>query len=160
MNKIGNNIADFRKRRGMTQEELAEKMCVTAQAVSKWERDTSYPDVIALSTLAKVLDVSVSEIIEGAQEIPELREAPREEIDRRVILIKVNAGEMQVMVRIPVVAMKKAIENGTLKNIVGDDAFPQVAATLEMVDAGLTGPLVTVDNEAVHIKIMVENYES
>ena len=34
---IGENIASFRKRSGLTQEELSEKMCVTAQAVSKWE---------------------------------------------------------------------------------------------------------------------------
>ncbi len=159
MNTIGQNIADFRKRRGMTQEELAEKMCVTAQAVSKWERDTSYPDITVLATLANVLDVSVAEIVEGVREIPELHEAPQEEIDRRVILIKVNELETNVTARFPVTAMKKAIENGTMMAIVGKDAFPQVAVVLEMVDVGLTGPLVTVDDGDTHIKITVENYE-
>ncbi len=159
MNTIGQNITNIRKRRGMTQEELAVKMCVTAQAVSKWERDVSYPDVAALSTLAKVLDVSVTEIVEGVREIPELHEASQEEIDRRVIFIDVKARETHITVRFPVTAMKKAIENGTLENIVGKDAFPQVVGTLEMVDWGLTGPLVTVDDGDTHIKISVENYE-
>lgn len=159
MNTIGQNIANFRKRLGMTQEELAEKMCVTAQAVSKWERDTSYPDITVLADLGKVLNVSVAEIIEGVREIPELREAPQEEIDRRVILIDVKAEETYIAVHFPVTAMKKAIENGTLKNIVGKDAFPQVASVLEMVDLGLTGPLVTVDDGGAHIKITVEDYE-
>lgn len=159
MNTIGQNIANFRKRQRMTQEELAEKMCVTAQAVSKWERDASYPDVVVLSTLAKVLDVSVAEIVEGVREIPELHEAPQDEIDRRVLLIVVKAGETHVTARFPVTAMKKAIENGTLKDIVGKDAFPQVAGTMEMVDLGLIGPLVTVDDGDTHIKITVENYE-
>ncbi len=39
---IGENIAALRKKAGMTQEELSEKMCVTAQAVSKWENDVSH----------------------------------------------------------------------------------------------------------------------
>ena len=160
MNTIGQNIADFRKRRGMTQEELAEKMCVTAQAVSKWERDTSYPDVSTLSTLANVLNVSVAAIIDGAKAVPELHEAPQDEIDRRVLLIEVKTGETYVTVRFPVTAMKKAIENGTLEKIVGKDVFAQVVMTLEMADLGLTGPLVTVDNEATHIQITVENDES
>ena len=41
---IGQNIAYYRKKMGITQEGLAEKMNVTSQAVSKWENDLSYPD--------------------------------------------------------------------------------------------------------------------
>ncbi|MCI9449669.1 MAG: helix-turn-helix transcriptional regulator [Clostridiales bacterium] len=41
-NSIGQNIAYYRKKLGMTQEGLSEKMNVTAQAVSKWENDISY----------------------------------------------------------------------------------------------------------------------
>ena len=42
MNTIGRNIAYFRKQKNMTQEELAEKMSVTAQAISKWECEISH----------------------------------------------------------------------------------------------------------------------
>lgn len=143
----------------MTQEELAEKMSVTAQAVSKWERDASYPDITAIPILAKVLGVSVTEIIEGAQEAPEIREAAPDVIDRRIISIKVKVGETYVTARFPVTAMKKAIENGMLKQIVGEDAFTQVAGAFEMVDLGLTGPLVTVDDGDTNIRITVENHE-
>ena len=57
MNTIGQNIAYFRKQKNMTQEELAEKMSVTAQAISKWECDASYPDIITVQALSKVLFV-------------------------------------------------------------------------------------------------------
>ena len=45
MTVIGENIAALRRKAGLTQEELSEKMCVTAQAVSKWENDLSCPDI-------------------------------------------------------------------------------------------------------------------
>jgi len=60
MNKImGEVICGLRKEKGMTQSQLAEKVCVTAQAVSKWETGESNPDIIMVPELAKVLDVSV-----------------------------------------------------------------------------------------------------
>ena len=61
MNTIGENIAYFRKQKKMTQEELAEKMSVTPQAVSKWECNSSYPDITVMHALAKMLfNVAVS----------------------------------------------------------------------------------------------------
>ena len=42
---IGNRISKYRKEKGMTQEELANKMGVSSQAVSKWENDASCPDI-------------------------------------------------------------------------------------------------------------------
>ena len=51
METIGKRIARYRKDKHMTQEELAGKMGVSAQAVSKWETDTSCPDITALPQL-------------------------------------------------------------------------------------------------------------
>ena len=44
-------LANARRDKGLTQEELAAKLGVTPQAVSKWERSTSYPDVVMLSSI-------------------------------------------------------------------------------------------------------------
>ena len=49
----------------MTQSDLAEKMCVTDKAVSKWERDLSYPDIASLPKLAEILGVSVDELMQA-----------------------------------------------------------------------------------------------
>ena len=65
MKSIGETIASLRKKKGMTQNELAEKMNVTDKAVSKWERDLSCPDVNTISKLAYVLDTSVDELLQA-----------------------------------------------------------------------------------------------
>ena len=57
-------IAALRKEQGMTQLELAEKMWVTDNAVSKWERDLSFPDVNSLPKLAESFHVSVDELMQ------------------------------------------------------------------------------------------------
>lgn len=61
---FGATIAALRKAQGMTQLELAEKMGVTDKAVSKWERDLSFPDVSSLPKLAEIFGVSVDELMQ------------------------------------------------------------------------------------------------
>lgn len=58
-------ISSLRKAKGMTQLELAEKMGVTDKAVSKWERDLSYPDINTIPKLADLFDTSVDELMQG-----------------------------------------------------------------------------------------------
>ena len=65
MKSIGETIAYLRKEKGMTQNELAEKMNVTDKAVSKWERDLSCPDINTISKLADILDISVEELLKA-----------------------------------------------------------------------------------------------
>jgi transcriptional regulator with XRE-family HTH domain len=55
---FGNKIADARKAKNMTQEQLAELMSVTRQSISRWESDQSYPDMDKIVFLAKILGVS------------------------------------------------------------------------------------------------------
>ena len=64
-NKIGKFIASLRKEKGLTQQELGDKLFVTDKAVSKWERGLSLPDISLLKKLAEALDVDVIDIIEG-----------------------------------------------------------------------------------------------
>ena len=64
---IGNNIKYFRKESGMTQDELAEELNVTRQALSNWERGKTEPDIETLTKIAEILDVSVEELIYGEE---------------------------------------------------------------------------------------------
>lgn len=61
---FGTMIATMRKENGLTQLELAEKMGVTDKAVSKWERDLSFPDVNSLPKLADIFNVTVDELMQ------------------------------------------------------------------------------------------------
>ena len=63
--KLGQYIAQCRKRRGMNQKELAGLLHVTEQAVSRWERGVGYPEITLLISLAQALHVSVVELMEG-----------------------------------------------------------------------------------------------
>ena len=65
---MGMMIAAKRKEFGMTQLELAEQMGVTDKAVSKWERDLSYPDINSLPKLAEVFDMSVDDLMQVKRE--------------------------------------------------------------------------------------------
>ena len=58
---IGERICELRKKAGWSQEELAVKLEVTRQSVSKWESGRSYPDITILPQLAAVLNCSVSD---------------------------------------------------------------------------------------------------
>ncbi len=65
---IDDNIKRFRKKKGMSQEELAIGLHVVRQTVSKWEQGLSVPDAEAVLKIAKLLDVSVNEILGVQQE--------------------------------------------------------------------------------------------
>lgn len=62
MTMIGDKIADLRKSRKLTQEELANIVGVSAQSVSKWENSLTTPDIMLLPTLASALDVTVNDL--------------------------------------------------------------------------------------------------
>lgn len=66
---MGKFIIKKRKEHGMTQTQLAEKLGVSFQAISKWENGLAYPNVEILSLLAKTLDVTVDEILDGCESV-------------------------------------------------------------------------------------------
>lgn len=65
----GEKIAQLRKNANLTQAELGEKLGVTAQAVSKWERDMAEPDLGTFSKLASILGISVEEFLDTTHEV-------------------------------------------------------------------------------------------
>ncbi|MEG0663869.1 MAG: helix-turn-helix transcriptional regulator, partial [Clostridia bacterium] len=63
MEKIGEIIAEKRKEKNMTQGQFAEKLSITHQAVSKWERGEAMPEISKLMEVAKILEISLDEIL-------------------------------------------------------------------------------------------------
>ena len=60
--KTGKFISDSRKKHGMSQKDLAERLNITDKAVSKWERGLSFPDISMLIPLSEVLEVTLYQI--------------------------------------------------------------------------------------------------
>ena len=72
---IGSNIKTLREERKLTQEQVAEKLGITFQAVSSWERDEYKPDTDKLIRLAEIFDVSISSIAEEKRNTFKTKEA-------------------------------------------------------------------------------------
>lgn len=65
---LGENIAALRKNRGFTQEELAKRLGVSPQAVSKWENGTACPDIALLPEIADIFSVTVDDLMRAPAE--------------------------------------------------------------------------------------------
>ena len=81
MTTIGEKITSLRKEKNLTQSELGEALCVSPQAVSKWERDQAQPDIDTLVRMATLFGVSMDELLKGTpapekEEKEEVRETP------------------------------------------------------------------------------------
>jgi len=82
--QIGANISAYRKRRGLTQAGLAEKLNYSDKAVSKWERGESVPDVVTLMGISQQLGVTVNELLKDPNELP-VDTGPVEKTMERVV---------------------------------------------------------------------------
>lgn len=97
---INENIKHFRKTRGMSQEEMAVKLNVVRQTVSKWEKGLSIPDADVLIEMANLLDVSVSQLLgieesihsngNLAEELAELNEQLARKKQKEKLLYQAN----------------------------------------------------------------------
>ena len=79
---LNDNLKRIRQKKGFTQEELAARVNVVRQTVSKWEKGLSVPDADLLQSLADVLEVSVSELLGAAAIEPENRDEVAQQLAR------------------------------------------------------------------------------
>ena len=158
---LGNRIAEARRAKSMTQEELAERLGISAQAVSKWENDVSCPDISLLPTLARELGLTLDELLTGKQPAPvSLPPAEaRKPLDQMLLRILVHsANDYTVKVNLPLPLVKAAIEMGMSMPQVGDSLKGiDIAQLLSMVEAGVVGKLVEVESsDGDTVEIFVE----
>ena len=167
METIGKRISENRKRKNIKQDELAEMLCVSPQAVSKWENDLSCPDISLLPKLSKILGITVDELLSGKQETSAVfvPEENRKDINEMMFRVVVNSSEGdKVRVNIPCALAKIALDCGMeMPQISGNDsvnsAFKNIdlAKIFEMVEKGVIGNLVEVEShEGDIISIFVE----
>ena len=67
--QIGKTIRKYRKEKGITQEEMANRLGVTTPAVNKWEKGTSCPDITLLAPIARLLGISLDTLLSFQEEL-------------------------------------------------------------------------------------------
>lgn len=162
-NSIGNRISQFRKEKGYTQEEMAEKLGVTPQAVSKWENDISYPDILLLPKIAEMLGITVDELLSGERKKDTnfLLEGQRKNIDDMMFRIYVNSADGdKVRVNLPMALVKMGLEMGMkMPQVSGNNSLKDIdfEQLIFMVESGLIGKLVEVESaDGDTVEIVVE----
>ena len=66
--RTGKYISDNRKKKGLSQKELADKLHITDKAISKWERGLSFPDISMLIPISEVLDITLYDLLTGGND--------------------------------------------------------------------------------------------
>ena len=163
---LGKRIAALRREKGLKQDELAEKLGVSAQAVSKWENDQTCPDISLLPLLSKTLGVSVDELLSGKQEsAPAVQIVPaneRKDIKDMVLRIVISSAENDnVRVNIPLSLVKVGVDAGLNMSQItsGNEALKNIdlGKILELVEQGVIGNLVEVESaEGDTVRVFVE----
>lgn len=162
---LGKRIAALRREKGLKQEELAEKLGVSAQAVSKWENDQTCPDISLLPLLAKTLGVSVDELLSGKEEsAPAVQIIPvseRKNINDMMLRILVKAHGNNVRINIPLPLVKVGLDAGLNMAQVtgGNEALKNIdiGKILELAEQGVIGNLMEIDTEdGSTVQIFVE----
>lgn len=160
---IGKKIAEYRRAKGMTQDDLAERLGVSPQAVSKWENDLSCPDIMLLPVLAKLFDTTVDDLLSGTpkNETSLQPQQGRKNLDDLMFKVIVNstAGD-KVRINLPMPLVKMALEMGMqIPQVAGNDALKNldIEQILLMVEKGVIGKLVEVEtSEGDVVDIVVE----
>lgn len=159
---IGNRISKFRKAKGMTQEELASKLGVSSQAVSKWENDISCPDISLLPQLCQVLGVTSDELLTGkTNEVKMLPAEERKSLDELTLRVYVKSADGDlVKVNLPMSLVKICMEIGVdISTTGGSDALKNldISKIVELVERGAIGKIVEVESaDGDIVEVVVE----
>ena len=147
---LGIRIGLLRREKGMKQEELAERLGVSLQAVSKWENDLNCPDIGLLPLLAKTLGVTVDHLLTGEKPEPPVRLVPEgERKNFQDMFLKVtmlsNEGD-KMRVNLPMLLVQAALDAGV--SITGAPALKQLdlQQIITLVQQGATGQIIELES--------------
>ncbi len=162
---MGNRIATLRRKKELKQDELAEMLGVSPQAVSKWENDQSCPDISLLPKLSHILGVTVDELLTGesAQSASVRMLPPEQRKDIKDMMLRViveSAEGDKVRVNLPFALVQAAADMGIqIPQINGNEVLKDIdlSQILNLVQHGAVGNLVEVDSAEGHmVRIIVE----
>ena len=157
---FGQRFQRLRKQANLTQEEVASKLNITAQAVSKWENDASAPDIFMLGDISKIFNVTVDELLGNEKVKTEYLMPEDVDINNKVLRIVMdNAEGDKIKLNLPVGLILACLSKGTKvpsMNIAGMEEI-DFNSIIELIKNGVIGELADIEsNDGEHIRIFVE----
>lgn len=157
MSTLGSRLLELRKQKGFTQEQLAEKLNVTNQSVSKWEKDINAPDITLLVELADLLETSVDYLLGRGENKPVVT-TTQKNIDQLVFKIRIqSANKDKVNINLPLSIVKLFAKDGELKMLKDKNIDIDINQLIALVEQGIVGELVDIESAGGDtVKITVE----
>lgn len=165
---FGQRFSRFRKAKGFTQDDIANKVNVSSQAVSKWENDINMPDIGILLNLGDILGVTTDELLGKENPVPAKYEPEIVQKDFSKLMLRVIVDSHEgdkIRVNLPLQIVKIAIEAGAAPamTVNGEGKVADAMASIDwkqvysLIEQGLLGEIVTVDSaDGDKIRIVVE----
>lgn len=137
---LGNNLFHARKKRGLSQEDVAEKLGVSRQTISKWETDETLPDIRQSKKLATIYGLSLDELIEydiDEKEIQDMIDKTSDEVSEKIDWTNVWSKKYPILATYQneVKINKYAVElNRLLDNLQKEYGYNELDAMLVLKD--------------------------
>lgn len=160
---IGKKLYELRKQSGFTQDYVAEKLGVSAQAVSKWENDIACPDIMTLPHIAELYGITIDELFKNEEIQSKVKYEKTDKINENELVLRVyvdtvNGDEVKVTLPYPVVK-ELAVVGKNISSIVSgvDLSGVDLETIFAMVESGIIGEIVKVKTQNKDIvRVVVE----
>lgn len=160
---LGRRIAYLRRQQALTQEALAERLNISAQAVSKWENDLSCPDIMTLPPLAALLGVTTDTLLTGAPSSPASAATVTKKPEELVVCLQISSDDGTVFrCNLPYKAFRIGTKFSLIfvsyKTSAGDDdilSHMDFTEIIRRIEGGMRGTVYecTEDGETISIRV-------
>ena len=158
---FGQRFQRLRKQKGLTQEQIAEKVNFSPQAVSNWENDLTAPDINILLELSEILGVTVDILLGKVNEVETTFSNEKPNYNKLLLKIKIisNDGD-KVNINLPFSLIKVCVEKGlSMPSINGNEALKEINLNeiFNLIEQGVLGKIVDIQSsDGSIIEIIVE----
>lgn len=162
MKTLGVKISELRKAKNLTQEELANQLNVSYQAVSKWENDLSIPDLPTLIQLSELFNVSLDDLVKERQQVVTYVEPKQQKsIDQLFLRVRVLSAEGdKVNVNLPLQLVKVAYDMGLNFSDMTNNPHAKsidLEMIMKLIEKGAIGKLVDIQSaDGDIVEVIVE----
>lgn len=159
METFGTRLSNLRKQHDMTQNDLAEKLNISPQAVSKWENDLTDPDISTLIKISDIFDVSIDELLgKPSRQGLIVEQSDKKDLNKLLFKISIDStsGD-KIRINLPIAVIKTLIDvGGSDKVFNGNEALKNIdfKQLLALVEEGVIGEILSIqtcDGDKVHI---------